>query len=170
MNWNRYQPIILGGLFIGVLSALPLINIANCCCLWVLAGGAVAAHLRQQQQPTLPITAGDGAVAGLLAGLVGAVVWLIISAPIHFLMWPIQARIMENILSQAQDVPDAMRFWTTGLQSGAFTVLQLFVGFCVMLVIGAIFGAIGGALGVAIFGKRQPPVMPPAVPPQPPPA
>ena len=33
----------LGGLFIGVLSALPIVGAANCCCcLWVVSGGALA--------------------------------------------------------------------------------------------------------------------------------
>ena len=35
----KLQPALFGGLFIGVLSALPLINIGNCCCLWVIGGG-----------------------------------------------------------------------------------------------------------------------------------
>ncbi len=58
----------------GVLSALPIISAGNlCCCLWVVSGGAVAAYILQQNQPT-PLTPGDGAVIGLLAGIVGAFV------------------------------------------------------------------------------------------------
>ena len=45
------QAALLGGLFIGVLSALPIINLANCCCLWIVGGGAIAAYLAQQQHP-----------------------------------------------------------------------------------------------------------------------
>lgn len=166
MTWNRYQPILVGGLFIGVLSALPIINIANCCCLWILCGGAIAAHLTQQQRPA-PITAGDGAMAGLLAGLIGAVVWLIVSTPIRLIMGPIQARMIEAMMSQARDLPDSVRLWTSSVQAGAFTLLQLIVGFCIMLLVGAIFGAIGGALGVAIFGNRRPPVAGVEAPPTP---
>ncbi len=34
----------------GVLSALPFINILNaCCCLWVVTGGVVAAYLLQER-------------------------------------------------------------------------------------------------------------------------
>ena len=43
------QAVLLGGLFIGVLSALPIINLANCCCLWIVGGGAIAAYLGQQE-------------------------------------------------------------------------------------------------------------------------
>ena len=33
----KLQPALFGGLFIGVLSALPLVSVGNCCCLWVIA-------------------------------------------------------------------------------------------------------------------------------------
>ena len=42
------QPALLGGVAMGVLSALPVINIANCCCAWILFGGGLAAYLMQQ--------------------------------------------------------------------------------------------------------------------------
>ena len=49
---ERLQPAFWGGVFIGVLSALPLVSAGNCCCcLWVLCGGALAAYLRQQNTP-----------------------------------------------------------------------------------------------------------------------
>ena len=45
------MPALLGGLFIGVLSALPVVQICNCCCLWIIGGGLLAAYLQQQNQP-----------------------------------------------------------------------------------------------------------------------
>jgi len=58
----------------GVLSALPVISAGNaCCCLWVVSGGVVAAYLFQQNT-SRPITPGDGAMVGLLAGFIGALV------------------------------------------------------------------------------------------------
>ena len=39
------QPVLFGGLFMGVLSALPIISLGNCCCVWVAGGGAVTAYL-----------------------------------------------------------------------------------------------------------------------------
>ena len=55
MTPAKLQPALLGGLTIGVLSALPVINLANCCCAWILFGGALAAYLMQQSHPE-PIT------------------------------------------------------------------------------------------------------------------
>ena len=47
----KTQAALLGGVAIGVLSALPVINLANCCCAWILFGGGLAAYLMQQNHP-----------------------------------------------------------------------------------------------------------------------
>ncbi len=48
---SKFQPALLGGLVLGVLSALPIVSIGNvCCCLWVISGGVLAAYLLQRNQ------------------------------------------------------------------------------------------------------------------------
>ena len=93
---NRLQPALWGGLFIGVLSALPLVNAGNCCCcLWVLMGGALATYLRQQNNP-YQIDAAEGAIVGLMAGVVGGIVYSILSIPLQMLAGPMQQEWMER--------------------------------------------------------------------------
>ncbi len=88
MKASFTQPALIGGLVGGVLSALPLIAGGNlCCCLWIVSGGAVAAYVLQQNQ-SLPIGPGDGALVGLLAGVIGALVYLVLSIPINILVAP----------------------------------------------------------------------------------
>ena len=83
MDSARLQPALLGGVFIGVMSALPIINAGNCCCcLWVLAGGALAVYLYQQNSP-VSVPAAEGALLGLLAGLIGGIIWVVLSIPIQ---------------------------------------------------------------------------------------
>ena len=84
----KLQPALFGGLFIGVLSALPIINIGNCCCLWVIGGGVLATYLMQQNHP-YPIAAADGALVGLLAGLMGGLLGALLSIPIEMMMGPV---------------------------------------------------------------------------------
>ena len=67
---GKHQPALLGGVFIGVLSALPYINAANCCCLWVIAGGVLVVYLQQQASPT-PVATNDAVIGGLIAGAIG---------------------------------------------------------------------------------------------------
>src|SRR4051794_36719437 len=92
------QPAIFGGLVMGVLSALPIVSAGNlCCCLWIVSGGVVAAYLLQQNQPA-PITQGDGALVGLLAGLAGAFVYLVLSIPITLLVAPMQRQVLARLM------------------------------------------------------------------------
>ena len=71
MSGSKTQPALIGGLVMGVLSALPIVAAGNlCCCLWIISGGVVAAYLLQQNQ-SAPVTPGDGALVGLLAGMAG---------------------------------------------------------------------------------------------------
>ena len=92
------QPALIGGLVMGVLSSLPLINLGNLCfCLWVVARGAVAAYLLQQNQ-TQPITPGEGALVGLFAGIIGAGVGFVISIPIGLMMEPMQRAMVQRTL------------------------------------------------------------------------
>src|SRR3954471_3171197 len=104
----RLHPAVFGGLFIGVLSALPLINLANCCCLWVIGGGVLATYLLQQNYP-LPVSAADGALVGLLAGLVGGVIGVMLSIPIEMAMGPVQQRLLERLVLSNPDIPPENR-------------------------------------------------------------
>jgi hypothetical protein len=155
----RLQPALFGGLFIGVLSALPIINIGNCCCLWVLGGGVLATYLMQQNHP-FPIAAADGALVGLLAGLIGGILGTLLSIPIEMMMGPIQKQLMERILSHNQEIPDETRRILETMSVGAVAIAFKLV-FSVF--IGAVFGMLGGLLGVALFKKKDLPPPPGSV-------
>jgi hypothetical protein len=157
MTSSKFQPALYGGLVLGVLSALPFINIVNvCCCLWVIAGGALAAFVLQNNQP-MPITAGDGAGVGLLAGIIGAIVYEVIAIPISLAMGPVQSRILQRVLENARDIPENLRplIESAGRPSGAGLVI-MFVGFLFMLVVCMAFSTIGGLIGAALFKKKMP--------------
>jgi len=138
----------------GALSALPIISAFNlCCCLWVVSGGAIAAYLVQQNQPA-SIRPGDGALAGLLAGVVGAFVYLLLSIPITLLIAPMQREIMQRIADNMP--PEFQEYASTMAGSG----VQLTLGFIFMLIVGSIFSTMGGLLGAFIFRKQTPPGTP----------
>jgi hypothetical protein len=153
MNASRIQPALFGGLVIGVLSALPIVSAGNlCCCLWVVSGGVVAAYLLQQGQST-PITQGDGAVVGLLAGAVGAFLYLLLSIPITLLMAPVQRMLLDRLIERAGTMPPAFRGYVNSYVGGA---IGLMIGFVFMFVVGSTFSTLGGILGAAIFRKPWP--------------
>jgi hypothetical protein len=147
-----WQPALIGGAVSGVLSALPIISAGNlCCCLWVVGGGVVAAYVLQQNQGR-SIPPGDGALAGLLAGLTGALIYLLLSIPITLLMAPMERIMMERIIESGRMPPEFREMMGT-YTGGA---VRLLIGFCLMLVVGSIFSTLGGLLGAAIFKKQTP--------------
>jgi hypothetical protein len=164
MQSAKFQPALFGGLLLGVLSALPIISLGNvCCCLWVVAGGGVAAYLLQANQ-VQPITPGDGALVGFMAGVIGSVVQLLVSIPVGLMMGPVQGRIAERIIQNAGDVPENVRPMLDALSQGGFSVVGAILGFVVFLCIGVVFSTLGGLIGAAIFRKKGP-VVPPDLPP-----
>ena len=158
---GRLQPALLGGAFIGVMSALPIVNIGNCCCcLWVLAGGALAVYLRKQNSP-VPITAAEGALVGLLAGAVGGVLGTVLNIPIQMLIGPMQAEWVSRIMAGNQDMPpEAREVMDRMMEGGAFRA----AGALINIIMSTIFGMLGGLLGVAIFNRTTPPQTPVVIP------
>jgi hypothetical protein len=122
------QAVLLGGLFIGVLSALPIINLANCCCLWILGGGAIAAYLAQQQHPG-PFGLMDGARVGLRAGIFGAVIWLFASTVVDLLVAPLQQSAADLMLRSATDIPPEVREWLENIGNSASLPARMIIGF-----------------------------------------
>jgi hypothetical protein len=163
MSPSKTQPVLLGGLVIGVLSALPLIAFGNvCCCLWVLLGGGLTAYLMQQNHPE-PIGVGDGAVGGLMAGAFGSVVWLVLSIGIRSVMAPFESAFAQRALENASDLPPAVRQILENVGTGAVVGFGLILMFFVMLFVFSLFGLMGGLFGALFFRKSQP-VIPPPIP------
>ena len=146
------QAVLLGGLFIGVLSALPIVNLANCCCLWILGGGAIAAYFAQQQYPG-PFGLMDGARVGFRAGIFGAVIWLFASAVVDVMLAPLQQSAADLMLRSATDIPPEVRAWLENIGNSASLPARMIVGFLFQLLIAAPFAALGGLLGAAVFGR-----------------
>ncbi|MCU1382316.1 MAG: hypothetical protein JWL71_1013 [Acidobacteria bacterium] len=145
----------------GVLSALPIIAAGNvCCCLWVVSGGAVAAYLFQQNRST-PMTPGDGALVGLLAGIAGALVRSLVSIPIDILVAPMEQAMVQRLLDmgtlppEARDVLD--RYGRGGVMGGAYFILGRIVGLMFWIFVGGIFSTLGGVLGALVFKRQTPP-------------
>ena len=164
-------PALIGGVALGITSALPLVNLVNCaCCALVIGGGILASFLYLRDYPPhLPeITYGDGAVLGLLTGVIGGFVWAIVDLPLSFLKFQLGTGLGD--LSQLQEalsdpnIPPALReFLLNAFQGGAGTLGIMIFGVFVNLVVSVIFATIGAIIGVALF-KRKPTYNPPPMP------
>jgi hypothetical protein len=106
---GRYQPAILGGLFIGVISGLPFISIINaCCCAGVIAGGVLVTYLLQQNSP-VPVATSEAAIQGLLAGVLGGIVMTLITAALASVTGPVLFDQIRDQISSNNDLPPDLR-------------------------------------------------------------
>lgn len=134
---NKLKSAALGGLITGILSLIPFIS--TCCCIWAILGGGVAAFLYVRGSST-PVSTGDGAMIGALAGLIGGLIYLIIGLPM-------------TLLFGAAQIEDALR--QSGMQAPLSGIALGIVGTLVVAVILVACSTIGGLIGVAIFEKRK---------------
>jgi hypothetical protein len=165
----KLQPAIFGGLFIGVLSALPVINLGNClCCMWVIGGGGLAVYLMQQNYP-YAVQAADGALVGLIAGFIGGALAGLLVIPLALAFGPMEQRIIQRALEQNQDMPPEVRSMVENMTTGRMLGLMAVLGVIVRAVCFGVIAMLGGLLGVALFKKKDAPpppgsaeVLPPA--------
>jgi len=154
---SKHQPALLGGLFIGVLSSLPVVSSFNlCCCLWVVTGGMLVVYLQQQRTPE-PLETSDAVIESLLAGVIGAIIaglgaLLLLSAGGE--IWQEQVR---QALDSNADVPPEVRDMIMNLIQGRNLALAAFL---INLPVYAVFSMLGSLLGLAFFRKKVAP--PPA--------
>ena len=143
---NKTKPALLGGLIVGLLSAIPFVN--YCCCIWAIGGGALACFLYIKSSP-VPVRPGDGAVLGALAGVFGAVIYFIIGVPIAYF---ISGAAMEELFARSN-----IQLPFTGPL--LFIMSGLIGGLCLL-----VLSVLGGLIAVPIFEKRKEAAPPP--PPQ----
>jgi uncharacterized membrane protein len=162
---SKLQPALIGGIIIGLLSSIPLINFANlCCCSWVLLGGIVAARLLINRSPALPVTTGDGAVVGVLAGIIGSLICLVVGVPLGLLTSRLVSTAFLDWLGEVIDNPilhEQLKQLVQQIQNQPLTehLASALIGWLVNSVIYICFAMLGAIIGVALFEKRkqQPP-------------
>ena len=146
---NKLKPALLGGLITGILSVIPFVS--TCCCIWAVLGGLLAALLYIRSSP-VPVSTGEGAIVGVLAGVIGSVIYVVIGLPLAFLLGT-GAQVEDALRRGGVSVP------VTGV---ALILMSAFMVICLLLV----FSAIGGLIAVPVFEKRKGDVVPPPQPPQ----
>ena len=164
---SKLQPVLLGGLVLGLGSVIPGLTFGNfCCCGWAIVGGALAAYLLIKRSTVLPITSGDGASTGAGVGVVGSFINLVIGVPLTLLQWN---NVVSTMLERGDNVSDpatreVIRQMADSMQRHpALIALGVWLVFAIVSIGMA---ALGGVIGVAIFEKRkgQAPPRPPYPP------
>lgn len=158
MKPSKIQPALIGGAAAGVASAIPIVNFFNCaCCALVIGGGVLAAALYLKEAPptdTAPM--GDGAIVGLLAGVIASFITTLVNIPIQLVTSQMglspDISDLEEAFAGADLPPEALDFIASML-SGGLSIGVILFGFIINLFFFSIFGTLGGVIGAAIFKK-----------------
>ena len=151
-----FRSALIGGVLLGVLSAIPLISAFNCfCCAWVIGGGILAANLYVRSSPSM-VSLGHGVVLGLLTGAIGAVVDTMFSIPLHLVLSRMGMGFAEQFRQMIEQVPnlppetrEALRSVLAGGEGAG--ILFIILGGFIKLVIYSLVAMLGGTIGVALF-------------------
>lgn len=145
----------IAGSVMALLSSLPLISAGNCVlCMWLWGGGILGAWLYPRfDLEQAPMTAGRGAIIGVVSGVIGAMLATLLA--VVFSGASVEA--LNAIADQVEDpqVQEVLRaIGTTGTVSAITLVINIIVY--------PLFGALGGAIGGMMLGRRSAPPAPPA--------
>lgn len=169
LDWK--QPALVGGVIAGLLSAIPVVNFANCCfCAWLLVGGAVAAKMLINRAPR-PVRSGEGAQVGAMAGLIAAGIYSLITlAMVVFRIGQGFEQDLFNRFAEMSSDPNVREFIQRIIEESAKqTQAQRLVSALISLIVISMlfigFSTLGGLLGVALFEKRRGQPPPPQYPP-----
>jgi hypothetical protein len=148
---SKFVPALWGGVLIGVISGVPFLDFVNCaCCAGVLAGGILAVYLYKKDLPEEQVLdTNDGAILGLLAGVIGA----IIASIFGLFFGPMTFDFLDKIADYT-DNPELMDF-LDAINRDSFGAMMVMFGFIMEVIVDSIFGLLGGLLGVALFKKKS---------------
>ena len=155
---NKLKPAVIGGVVLGLLSAIPFVGALNvCCCLWAILGGLLATYLYVKGSAT-PARPGDGALLGALAGVIGAVIYVVLGIPLSILTGNATLGLMTSIVSSINpEAAEPLRQSVAQMEnlSTAQLLLASIPGALIWVVALIIFSTIGGLIGVPLFEKRK---------------
>lgn len=162
-------PALVGGLVIGLSTiASSFVPFANfCCCAWAIVGGVVAAYMLIKRSPALRVSAGEGAMAGLLAGVVGALIFLLAAVPFILKSW---GAVTAEMVARGEAMNDpatqeSVRRTVEFMRNNS--VLSALLIWLIFALLFMSFATLGGVIGVSIFEKRKGQPYPPQWPPPP---
>ncbi len=156
---NKLKPAIICGGALGVFLVLTVligsvtkVGFIGCCnCLWPIAGGLLAT-LMFIKGSQVPAKVSDGAVVGLLAGVIGGLIYLVVGLPVQYFVSGVAA-VEAQIRQTIPNFP---------LSGVALLIIGGIIGFIIFLVL----SIIGGLIAVPIFEKRKGGAETPPPPPQ----
>jgi len=165
---DKILPAVYGGVIMGLLSAIPFVNLINClCCAGVIIGGICGVYFYKNNftPDTPPFSSGDCLAVGAMAGVVGAFVATVLSLFFDMMFGDVMQEFVRNAIANSNiELPEefADRIDEAfGAETSAFMVLS---NLALSLFIDPLFGLLGGLIGYGVFKPKQGQQSPPPPP------
>lgn len=134
---------VIGGVAGGLLSAIPLVNVLNCCfCMLNLAGVTLGLHLHLRAHPDEGLTQSDAAVLGGISGAVAGLVTSLAGIALSLFVETVTASLYHSL------PPDLAK-------SLARTSAESLVAIPGYVAAYGVVGAIGGVICLQLFFKNR---------------
>lgn len=148
---TRTNALLMGAAVVAVASTsyLGFVNFLCCIGLW---GGGMFAVYRYTTDTQSTITGGDGAQLGFMAGLIGAVIGLVLTFVLRLVGIRDDLVISNMMLNMQGMPPEALDQIAADMEKTVVEKTLTWGALIGPLVSGAV-GAIGGAIGAAVFKK-----------------
>ena len=138
---DRYwKPALVAGIVGGIISAIPVVNFLNCCCLWIIAAIIWSAWMYKNEYGYLDI--GPGAALGALTGAIMGLV----SGFLNIMVWAIAGNwyrgFMIGLIRNFNIPAEAMKNIHTIGYTGGNAIMGIFTTAAIGAIVGLIMGAI----------------------------
>jgi uncharacterized protein involved in cysteine biosynthesis len=164
---------LLAGSVIAFVSAVPGLNLINCCCCaGILLGGVLAMYLHKQEytEAMPPMESSDALIVGLIAGLVSAfgttILNLLFIALFGDVATELARSIIESIIERANLPPETVEELRQQIEDSmaeSTTFLGVMKELLFNLLIHPLFAMLGGLIGYSVIKRKGPqPNLPPA--------
>lgn len=159
------MPALYGGIVIGILSGIPVLNLINCCCCaGVILGGFLSVLFYTREPNATPITSSDALVLGVLAGVFGAFIGTALTAIMLVSIGGVVVEFLREMLDRFADQlpPDVLYGVETAIdESVSLTPLAIIITFAKAIIICPLFGLLGGLIGYTVFKPKPQTLTPP---------
>ncbi|MEX2117146.1 MAG: hypothetical protein WEB37_09670 [Bacteroidota bacterium] len=163
---NKLRVSLISGVVIGLVSAIPGLNLINCCCCaGIILGGVLAVYLYKQEhvEGAPPMESSDGLILGVTTGVVSAFCTTVLNLLIMALFGDVASEFLrsftEQILDQANLPPetiDQLRSQIDASMDEAKTFMGVMKELLFNLLIHPLFAMLGGLIGYSIFKPKKP--------------
>lgn len=154
---DNFLPALYGGIIMGVLSGIPILNFVNClCCAGIMLGGFMAVYFYKNQLTAEmdAMMSSDALKLGAFAGFFGALASSIIGGLVFLIIGNIGSEMILRILNSSGVLnnmpPEARAQMEQSMAQQGFSIIGVVANF----IICPLFGLLGGLIGYAVFRKR----------------